>query len=452
MNKKLYACLAVALLLRALMGLNPDLSLDEGYSTFFTQVPLTSIFLYAGLDNNPPVGNAFFHIWGALASDNILLWRLPGIIASLFTLLVVYRLLKTEVSESTALLVTIGKTVSLFDVLYAQQIRVYPLAELFLVISWLALRNFCRNGTSRSVYVWGACSAIACHLHYTCWLVVAATIGIGAVFVFNQREKRILFTNVTELFVLLCTPLLFPLAQQLTVYKSYQWIPPAQASVLLAAAFRLSGYSLIALTGVLVLIYSLFVLKHPRTGVTSARSHFGIVIACSTIVSVFIILAYLGSLVGGSFFHPRYFFFIQVPFLTLAVIGFEIYPIWLRRIGASMLICALVLSTVTQLQSLPNWVIRRTQPVSTESSVVGGSAKLNSVFVYQSPCSFLRGGFQAHFEGTHRIVTDESRHTVLLYPGIVPVYMSEEDLRGVEKSVVYVQQEVCYGSETDHVG
>ncbi len=316
MDRKVGACIVIAFLLRVLAGLNPQLSLDEGYSTYFTQIPLSSIFLFAGLDSNPPLGNALFHLWGLVARDNILLWRLPGILASVLALPIVYTMLRSETSESTALLVIIGKTVSLCDVLFAQQIRVYPFAELLLIISWFALIRFLRGSSPHSGYLWGMCSAAACHFHYVCLLIVIATIGASIIPVYRQAEKRIHFIKAAAMFVVLCTPLSFPLIQQLTVYQSYRWIPSPHAAVLIAAAFQLSGYSFTALTGSLVLIYSLFFIKRSDTGLTTARMYLPTVLPCGTITILFAALAFVGSILGGSFFLPALLLLSSSPILN----------------------------------------------------------------------------------------------------------------------------------------
>ena len=71
-----------------------NLSLDEGYSALLSQIPLTSIFYHAGLDSNPPLANAFYHIWCNFVDFNSHLMRLPGVLASIFSVYLVFRLFK----------------------------------------------------------------------------------------------------------------------------------------------------------------------------------------------------------------------------------------------------------------------------------------------------------------------------------------------------------------------
>ncbi len=75
-----------------------------------------------------------------------------------------------------------------------------------------------------------------------------------------------------------------------------------------------------------------------------------------------------------------------------------------------------------------------------------GQAK---IFVYTSPCSFLRGGFQTRFVGTHRILAQEEIINVFRYPGISPVYISTEQIEDTKGSVVLMPEGTCNGSETD---
>ena len=415
-----------------------NLSLDEGYSALLSQIPLTSIFYHAGLDSNPPLANAFYHIWCNFVDFNSHLMRLPGVLASIFSVYLVFRLFKPLVGDESAMLIALFKSLSLCDILYARQIRIYPIAETILILSWFHYRNFFNNRSTSSIIKWAIVSGLACHLHYFCFLIVGSSgiILLGAM----CRDSKSLKTVSKALIVLLVVvaPLSVPLYQQLFIYKSFAWIERPRVSILIAAAFQLSGYSQVLLCLSLVLIYSLFILRNPKdkTAIPVAWTYSKLVSVCSGQVVLVSALAFFLSLLGGSFFHPRYFFFLQIPMLCLISLGIRPFPAMIRNmfvIGIALVMCNSTFRVlyIYVVESHP-----QTSQSGAYSAVVHKTVE--PIFVHTSKCSFVRSQVLTHFKENHRLLKGKEDSNMFHYPGQKAVFISQEEVEKLE-SVILVQ-------------
>lgn len=432
----------VCLSLRLLGALNPEVSLDEGYSTFFTQVPLSSIILYAGIDTNPPLGNAFFHIVGRLAAYDLYLWRLPCLVASAVSIFVVYELVKPHVPDKVALLIIAMKAVSLCDLLYSKQVRAYPLAELLLLISWVHLDRIRSKSSVTSALLWGFCAGVACHLHYVCCLVSAASMVMATYLAIRENSIRLQVLIGSLTLALVAAPLSVLLLQQVVLYKTHSWIPAPQFSTIYVAAYQIFSYSTVGLGLAMVLMYGVFILVSPSSGITVAQKYRRPVVASSAMVALFVLFALCGSFSGGSFFYPRYFFYIQVPLLTLCALGTELYSRKPAAVLRALIILVMGCNSVLYLASLPTWV----RDISTPQE---GEVSEETMRVYTSQCSYLRGALAAGFKGRHRLVKSGQKSTVFQYPGTDTVYISEPELMNLSESYQTIPEKSCCGSETD---
>ncbi len=435
MKAFLWTVSLVAAVLRGLSLADPTLSLDEGYSVFFSRIPLRSIFMDAGLDSNPPLGNAFFHLWSTAVGYEPVLMRLPGVVASLFTLLLLWQLVRPVLPAPAAAFVLIFKAVSLYDVLYSRQLRVYPFAELLLVVSWLCLQRLIEVRSMRWAALWAVFSAAACHVHYFCALVVAATalVMIGALW----RDKKLALASV-GMCAVLAAPLALPLAQQLLVHKSFGWISEPMGGVLLVAAYQLCGYSLVVLVAAVVLLFAAIVIRDPGVRLTPFQRHRSIVTVCLVQIGCVVLLAALLSKLGASFFHPRYFFFLQVPFLCLLSLGLEPFG---RRAGP---IVAVIVAGAAGLPCMTHLVEAAQNPTGfqvIERAVPGLSEK--TLLVHRTKCSFSVGQAYDRFRHQHRLLDGGGDSNVFHYPGLPPVFISAEEASATPEAVFVALTDGC---------
>ncbi len=425
----------VAFALRGVSLLDQSFSLDEGYSAIFSRIPTTSIFSNAGLDSNPPVGNAFFHAWCGLVGYDPVLMRLPGVLASVASLCVMWRLLRGLLPSSSLLFVLLFKAVSLYDILYARQLRIYPFAELSLILSWLWLRRLVERPSRQAYLLWGAFSALACQLHYFCLLVVAATCLI-ALAGFRARRAEVL--KGCSVVALLVAPLSIPLYQQLSSHRSFGWIAEPGTGALLVAAYQLCGHSLVVLGLAIVLAFSAAIIRKPKTGKTGIQAEWPLAAPCIALVAIVVGLAASLSLAGGSFFHPRYFFFLQVPFLCLVSLGLSPFP---SRAGVAIALGTAGAALVPSIGYL-----------STASSYPTGAQVLQQVapnlgdralVVHRTKCSFSVGQLYDKFRHEHRLLQGGGESNVFSFPGLPPVYITQQEASAAQEAVFLSITEGC---------
>lgn len=432
----LWAALLLAAVLRACALLDQTLWLDEGYSVLFSRVPVRSIVLSAGLDTNPPLGNAFFHFWCQMVGYAPVLMRLPGVAASLLSLALLWRLLQRMVPLPSAVFVVLFKSVSLYDVLYSRQLRVYPYAELLLVFSWICLQRYASGRSFRYAALWAACSAAAIHLHYFCALVVFATSLLALI---GLKEQRRSIVAAIAILCLLVAPLGLPLAQQVIVHRSFVgWIPEPGAGVLLVVAYQFCGYSLLVLGAALVLLFAAFVIRNPRTGVAAATEHREFALLCVSQLAVVVGLAALLSLAGGSFFHPRYFFFLQVPFLGLLSLGLCPFGRRVAYVLVGIVITAAGIPAVVHVAEAAHnptgaQVVAQAVPALSERTIL----------VHQTKCSFSVGQAYDRFRHQHRLIEGAEDANVFHFPGLPPVFISGEEAAATPDAVLVRITEGC---------
>jgi hypothetical protein len=427
--------LVVAFALRAVSLLDQSFSLDEGYSALFSRIPISSIFGDAGLDSNPPLGNAFFHIWCGLVRYEPALMRLPGVLASVASLCVVWRLLSGLLPERSLLFVLVLKAVSLYDILYARQLRIYPFAEISLLLSWLFLRQLVERPSRKACLLWGIFSALACQLHYFCLLVVAATCLMALA---GFRARRIDVLKGCSVIALLVAPLAIPLYQQLSAHRSFGWIAEPGTGTLLVAAYQLCGHSLVVLALAVMLIISAAIIRQPETGKTGFQAEWLLAAPCVAIVAAVVGIAAILSFAGGSFFHPRYFFFLQVPFLCLVSLGLSPFS---PRAGVAI---ALGTAGAALVPSLGYLSAASSYPTGAQVlQQVAPNLSASTLLVHRTKCSFSVGQLYDKFRHGHRLLQGGGESNVFSFSGLPAVYISQEEAGAVQEAVFVSITEGC---------
>lgn len=124
-----------------LVSSNQSIWLDEGASLMFAKLPLTDLFTAIKTDFHPPLFYVLLHFWQPYAGQTEWLVRLPFILIATLTIPAVYYLcreifgVKSHVPWISALLLALNP----LHIYYSQEIRMYSLATLLVVVSWLML-------------------------------------------------------------------------------------------------------------------------------------------------------------------------------------------------------------------------------------------------------------------------------------------------------------------------
>lgn len=120
---------------------NQSFWLDEGASLMFAKLPLSQLLESIKTDFHPPVFYILLHFWLPLAGRSEWLIRLPFIIFATLTIPALYFLShqlfgpKSRVPIFSALFLALNS----FHIYYSQELRMYSLVTLFIILSWYFL-------------------------------------------------------------------------------------------------------------------------------------------------------------------------------------------------------------------------------------------------------------------------------------------------------------------------
>ena len=161
----LAAILAAAAALRlGTLGSN-SLWFDEALVARLTQLPWPAITAtLAARDVHPPLYFFLMKAWTGLAGTSEVGLRLPSALASVFGVWLTYALLRQIASERAALLGALLVCLSPFDVMAAQEARMYALLETLTLASTLALILAISHGGRLR---WAAYAGISAAMAYT---------------------------------------------------------------------------------------------------------------------------------------------------------------------------------------------------------------------------------------------------------------------------------------------
>ena len=166
---------------------NYSLWFDEYASLFFAHQPFARLWsVWMVRETNPPLFYSILRGWILLsAPTGPVMLRAPAIVASLLTIVVVYRGLSRVYGVRPAAAAALLLSVSAQQIYYAQQLRGYSLFALAITISFFGLMRIVtadepddRHPTSAWIsYVGGAIAAIYLHSTGFLWVPIA-TIGL----------------------------------------------------------------------------------------------------------------------------------------------------------------------------------------------------------------------------------------------------------------------------------
>jgi 4-amino-4-deoxy-L-arabinose transferase-like glycosyltransferase len=191
---------------------------DEAYSLFMARHSLREMVgMLATYDNHPPLYYAFLHLWMRLVGDGDVAVRLPSAAASLGAVVATFLLARRVADGRVAVLAATLMAVSPFQVVAAQEARMYPFLTLCAVGAssalWLALR-VPRRRSWLAYVVW---MLLALYTHYLAiLLLVAHGVYVAAV----EREQAAVWLRWTGVVVLAIVPLLLLAWPQLATARA----------------------------------------------------------------------------------------------------------------------------------------------------------------------------------------------------------------------------------------
>src|SRR5918911_4357279 len=153
-----------------------SLWLDEAFSLYVAAHRFAQITAFvAGSDAHPPLYYLLLHVW-LLFGPSVLALRLLSALASIGSLVAMFFLSCRLAQRRVALLATALMACSAFQVWYAQEVRMYALVTLAVLIAVYALVRAWQQGGVGAWVVFTAALLAALYLDYSAFYVYSALV------------------------------------------------------------------------------------------------------------------------------------------------------------------------------------------------------------------------------------------------------------------------------------
>ena len=161
--------------LRVAFLANNSVWLDEAFVVWMAQHPWRDIpGLLRTLDQHPPLYFVLMHLWIGIAGTGEAAIRLPSVAFSLCSVLLTYALVRRISTAAVGLLAAFLVAVSPFQIMAAQEARMYPLLGALVLASTVALRQSVERGGAIRWGVYAAAAGAMVYTHYFGVLVLLA--------------------------------------------------------------------------------------------------------------------------------------------------------------------------------------------------------------------------------------------------------------------------------------
>jgi uncharacterized membrane protein len=259
-TKPVYWGLAAILLLAAGLRLYridyQNIWLDEAYSAYMAQQSFSKLLAAATSDIHPPLYYLSLKSWIALFGLSPLALRSLSVLFSLLIIWLSFLLARRLVSDHAALLVALLLALSPHQLFHAQEARMYPLVTVLTLAMTLCYWKLRETTLLNPPYVIGYVlfATLALYTHYVALLIIGAINAhffysllteqkidgkVGGMTPLLRRRELTYWLLLHISIVLLFSPWLAIITQQLKNNPPLSWRAPATLPQALAAAGRL---------------------------------------------------------------------------------------------------------------------------------------------------------------------------------------------------------------------
>ncbi len=209
---KIIVILILALGLR-LTGINQSLWLDEAISANVAKLPIGEIInSFSVGDFHPPVFYWFLSLWTKIFGNNVVMLRLSSVLFSLVAIYFVYLIGKKIKNKKVGILAALFLAVNPLFVYYSQELRMYSMATMWLIIGFyffikiknnpsISLRN-----SWKDLMIFNLMMALAFGTFYGSIFLIAS---LAIYFLIKKEWKLFWLTNIGIGVAIIClAPLL----------------------------------------------------------------------------------------------------------------------------------------------------------------------------------------------------------------------------------------------------
>jgi len=204
-NRKVLLFTILLLLINVILKIiyidSNDIAKDEPFSIYVAQMSLSELVNYLKGGNNPPLYEIFLHFWIKFFGTDALSVRLPSLIFSSLTAVVIFRAGKSAFSFSTGALASLIFTFSSMHTYFAHEARAYALFMLLTALSILFLINYVKQNKIKDISLLALVNILLIYTHYFGFFVLLNQL---IVLIIHKRNKtNLLRTGLHAILVFL---------------------------------------------------------------------------------------------------------------------------------------------------------------------------------------------------------------------------------------------------------
>lgn len=333
---------------------NRDIALDEPFSIYYGQMDLKSIIEMLYNENNPPLHFFILHFIIKLFGIGALSVRLPSLIFSAFTAVVIFKIGNKFFSQVTGICASFIFTLSTMHIFFSHEARVYSLFSLLTACSLYLFLSIIENPKNRNNFIWlFLFNTLLIYSHYFGFFVLFIEV-FSLIIIENRKQIWKNIFLVMALVAICYIPIIVIFIHRLGVSTGNgTWVAKPGITELYGNLNRFlnNKYN----TSVLILIFAsglLLLLKRKKLGAIITQLKFNIYFK---IILIWFAVPYLIMfLVSYKFpmFIDRYILFTSIPFyISIAI---TINYLFERSILSKLALLILILSQLFTLNLNPN--------------------------------------------------------------------------------------------------
>lgn len=230
----------LSLFLRIFLLDAESLWLDEGSSVRFANLKIDEIIKSTKTDANPPLYYIILHLWIKMFGDSEASVRFPSVIFGIITVIILYKLCLKFWDEKVALISSLIAGISVFQVFYSQEARMYALMCLLSVFSFFYFLEILENESIKHYIFYSLVNILLLYTHlYSFFIIFAQLIFVA----FYERAKLKNFILTLFVSFLFFTPrflIVLNQVKEILLFGKF-WLPKPDFVELMKTLIQFAG-------------------------------------------------------------------------------------------------------------------------------------------------------------------------------------------------------------------
>lgn len=194
MRSKYFLLIFILSLLLRIFWLDAEsLWLDEGASVKFANLRIDEIIKSTKADAHPPLYYIILHLWIKIFGDSEASVRFPSVIFGVITVIILYKLCVKFWDNEVALLSSFLTGISVFQVFYSQEARMYALLCLLSVLSFFYFLLILKDESISHYIAYSIVTILLLYTHLYSFFIILAQL-IFVVFYEKKKLQGFIFT------------------------------------------------------------------------------------------------------------------------------------------------------------------------------------------------------------------------------------------------------------------